>query len=76
VADFAISVNTSARELAEPRFVAAVLGTLTKSGLAPEHLTLEVTESVLLADETAAVETLRALRAAGVHIAVDDFGTG
>jgi diguanylate cyclase (GGDEF)-like protein/excisionase family DNA binding protein len=76
VADFAISVNTSARELAEPRFVADVLGTLTKSGLAPEHLTLEVTESVLLADETAAVETLRALRAAGVHIAVDDFGTG
>ena len=74
--DFAISVNTSARELAEPRFVAEVVGILTKSGLAPEHLTLEVTESVLLADETAAVGTLRALRATGVHIAVDDFGTG
>ena len=74
--DFAISVNTSARELAEPRFVAEVVGTLATTGLAPEHLTLEVTESVLLADETAAVGTLRALRAAGVHIAVDDFGTG
>jgi diguanylate cyclase (GGDEF)-like protein/excisionase family DNA binding protein len=74
--DFAISVNTSARELAEPRFVAEVVGTLATTGLAPEHLTLEVTESVLLADETAAVVTLRALRAAGVHIAVDDFGTG
>ncbi len=74
--DFAISVNTSARELAEPRFVAGVIGTLATTGLTPEHLTLEVTESVLLADETAAVETLRALRAAGVHIAVDDFGTG
>jgi len=74
--NFAISVNTSARELAEPRYVAEVLGALTQSGLAPEHLTLEVTESVLLADDTAAVETLRALRATGIHIAVDDFGTG
>jgi diguanylate cyclase (GGDEF)-like protein/excisionase family DNA binding protein len=74
--DFAISVNTSARELAEPRFVAEVIGTLATTGLAPEHLTLEVTESVLLAEKSAAVESLRALRAAGVHIAVDDFGTG
>ncbi len=76
LADFAISVNSSACELAEPGFVAGVVGTLADTGLAPEHLTLEVTESVLLADETAAVGTLRELRAAGVHIAVDDFGTG
>jgi diguanylate cyclase (GGDEF)-like protein/excisionase family DNA binding protein len=74
--DFAISVNTSVYELAEPHFVAGVVRTLAESGLAPEHLTLEVTESVLLADETAAVGSLRGLRAAGVHIAVDDFGTG
>ncbi len=76
LADFAISVNTSGRELAEPGFVAEVIGTLARSGLAPGHLTLEVTESVLLAENSAAVESLRALRAAGVHIAVDDFGTG
>jgi EAL domain-containing protein (putative c-di-GMP-specific phosphodiesterase class I) len=74
--DFAISVNASARELVEPRFVAEVVATLATTGLAPEYLTLEVTESVLLADETAAVGSLRALRAAGIHIAVDDFGTG
>ena len=74
--DFAISVNASVRELVEPRFVAEVLATLETTGLAPGSLTLEVTESVLLADETAAVGSLRALRAAGVHIAVDDFGTG
>jgi diguanylate cyclase (GGDEF)-like protein/excisionase family DNA binding protein len=76
LADFAISVNTSARELAEPEFVTQVMETLSATGVAAEHLTLEVTESVLLADETAAVGTLRDLRAAGVHIAVDDFGTG
>jgi diguanylate cyclase (GGDEF)-like protein len=76
LAGFAISVNASARELAEPQFVAQVVDTLAATGLAPEHLTLEVTESVLLADETGAVGTLRALRDAGVHIAVDDFGTG
>jgi EAL domain-containing protein (putative c-di-GMP-specific phosphodiesterase class I) len=75
-AEFAISVNTSARELAEPQFVAGVVGALAETGLDPRHLTLEVTESVLLADETEAVGTLRGLRAAGVHIAVDDFGTG
>jgi EAL domain-containing protein (putative c-di-GMP-specific phosphodiesterase class I) len=76
LAGFAISVNASARELAEPQFVAQVVDTLASTGLAPEYLTLEVTESVLLADETQAVGTLRALRDAGVHIAVDDFGTG
>ena len=76
LAGFAISVNASARELAEPQFVAQVVDTLAAAGLAPEHLTLEVTESVLLTDETGAVGTLRALRDAGVHIAVDDFGTG
>jgi diguanylate cyclase (GGDEF)-like protein len=73
---FAISVNASARELAEPQFVAQVLDTLASTGLAPEYLTLEVTESVLLADETQSVGALRTLRDAGVHIAVDDFGTG
>ena len=76
LADFALSVNASARELAEPDFVVQVAGTLAATGLAPQHLTLEVTESVLLADETVAVGTLRDLRATGVHIAVDDFGTG
>jgi len=76
LAGFAISVNASARELAEPQFVAQVVDTLAATDLAPEYLTLEVTESVLLADESEAVGTLRALRDAGVHIAVDDFGTG
>jgi EAL domain-containing protein (putative c-di-GMP-specific phosphodiesterase class I) len=44
--------------------------------LAPDRLTLEVTESVMLADETSAIVTLRHLREAGIHVVVDDFGTG
>lgn len=74
--DLGISVNTSARELVESTFVTAVEAALAESGLAPDRLTLEITESVMLADETMAIATLRNLRAAGIHIAVDDFGTG
>ncbi len=74
--DLGVSVNTSARELVEPTFVASVVAALAESGLAPDRLTLEITEGVMLADETTAFATLRRLRAAGIHIAVDDFGTG
>jgi EAL domain-containing protein (putative c-di-GMP-specific phosphodiesterase class I) len=49
---------------------------LNDSGLAPERLELEVTETVLLATAEAALDQLRALRALGVGIAMDDFGTG
>jgi diguanylate cyclase (GGDEF)-like protein/excisionase family DNA binding protein len=71
-----ISVNTSARELVEPSFAQTVATALAASGLSAEHLTLEITESVMLTDETVAVAALRVLRATGVHIALDDFGTG
>jgi diguanylate cyclase (GGDEF)-like protein/excisionase family DNA binding protein len=74
--EFGISVNTSARQLGEPKFVDEVENVLAKVGLAPQCLTLEITESVLLTDETSAIATLRRLRSAGVHIAIDDFGTG
>ncbi len=46
------------------------------SGLAPEHLELELTESIFMRDTDSVVATLRALRQMGVHIAIDDFGTG
>ncbi|MGO9178959.1 MAG: EAL domain-containing protein [Candidatus Limnocylindrales bacterium] len=74
--NFGISVNTSARELVESTFVAAVETALAESGLAPDGLTLEITESVMLADETTAIATLRRLRDTGIHVVVDDFGTG
>jgi diguanylate cyclase (GGDEF)-like protein/excisionase family DNA binding protein len=74
--DLRISVNTSARELVEGSYVDGVKAALAESGLSPASLTLEITESMMLADETAAIAALRRLRELGVHIVVDDFGTG
>jgi diguanylate cyclase (GGDEF)-like protein/excisionase family DNA binding protein len=74
--DLRISVNVSARELVEAAFVEGVESALSESGLSPGSLALEITESMMLADETAAIAALRRLREIGVHIVVDDFGTG
>lgn len=74
--DLRISVNTSARELVESTFVEGVESALAESGLSAACLTLEITESMMLADETAAIAALRRLRASGVHVVLDDFGTG
>jgi diguanylate cyclase (GGDEF)-like protein len=74
--DVRVSVNTSARELIEGGFAAGIEQALADSGLAPTGLTLEITESMMLADETAAIAALRRLRTAGVRIVIDDFGTG
>jgi diguanylate cyclase (GGDEF)-like protein/excisionase family DNA binding protein len=71
-----VSVNTSARQLVDPTFPAHVQRALRDSGLRPDRLVLEVTETVMLADETIAVRALRRLRDLGVHVAIDDFGTG
>jgi EAL domain-containing protein (putative c-di-GMP-specific phosphodiesterase class I) len=74
--DLALAVNVSAHELVDGAFVDSVDHALALSGLAQDRLILEITESVMLADETAAIANLRQLRAQGVHVAVDDFGTG
>jgi diguanylate cyclase (GGDEF)-like protein/excisionase family DNA binding protein len=74
--DLRISVNASARELIEGAFVEGVEAALAESGLQAGNLALEITESMMLADETAAIASLRRLRELGVHIVVDDFGTG
>nr|WP_255479852.1 EAL domain-containing protein [Quadrisphaera sp. RL12-1S] len=70
-----VSVNVSGRHLADPRVVTDVLEALATSGLAPERLLLEITETVLV-DDPRATANLRALRAHGVRVAIDDFGTG
>jgi diguanylate cyclase (GGDEF)-like protein/excisionase family DNA binding protein len=71
-----VSVNTSPREVVEATFVAGIEAALAESGLSPDCLTLEITESMMLADETVAIAALRRLRSSGVHIVIDDFGTG
>jgi EAL domain-containing protein (putative c-di-GMP-specific phosphodiesterase class I) len=69
-------VNVSARELQEPEFVQTVADALKASGIPPEHLTLEITESGLMADLDQSTATLHRLRSLGARLAIDDFGTG
>ena len=75
-ADFTMAVNVSGRQLREADFVAIVRAALGGSGLAPEHLCLEMTESILMERADEAIGMLTELRADGVHLAIDDFGTG
>jgi diguanylate cyclase (GGDEF)-like protein len=70
-----VSVNLSGRQLQDPRMVAEVHFALARTGVDPSSLTLEVTETVLVADPTAEAVLLR-LKALGVRLAIDDFGTG
>jgi diguanylate cyclase (GGDEF)-like protein len=71
-----ISVNVSARQLERPELVAEVHTALRNSGLDPETLTLEITETVLMRRPENTALLLAELKALGVRIAVDDFGTG
>ena len=71
-----MSVNLSARQLQQPGLIAEVAEALQESGLAPEHLILEITESILMHDAEAAIGWLQQLKGLGVQLAIDDFGTG
>ncbi len=71
-----ISINLSPLQMRSPTLVSTVVSALASSGIAPERVCLEITESVLMQDSTANVETLHKLRSFGIHIALDDFGTG
>jgi PAS domain S-box-containing protein len=71
-----MSVNVSPVQLREPSFVDDVREALADSGLAPERLVLEVTETAIVTDVPDAAATLRKVRDLGVQFALDDFGTG
>ncbi|MET0275696.1 MAG: EAL domain-containing protein [Acidimicrobiia bacterium] len=75
-ARIAISVNLSPRQLAEPALPNDVARVLSETGLHPDSLWLEITESTLMRDTESALSALGALRALGVHLSVDDFGSG
>lgn len=70
-----ISVNVSARQLAEDRFVDDVIRIVTDGGMDPAQLVLEISETTLMRDLPAATDRLGRLKQAGVGIAVDNFGT-
>jgi len=71
-----VSVNVSARQLQDAGFTDDVRDALGTSGLDPDQLVLEVTESVLVVDIAQIGTTMGEVRELGVHLALDDFGTG
>jgi EAL domain-containing protein (putative c-di-GMP-specific phosphodiesterase class I) len=71
-----VSVNVSAHQLRGTEFTESVKAVLARSGLAPNLLELELTESQLMANTEIGVQAMRQLRSAGVRLALDDFGTG
>ncbi|MCX8998242.1 EAL domain-containing protein [Rhizobiaceae bacterium BDR2-2] len=71
-----IAVNLSALQLSSLQLASRVQDVLLETGLSPERLELEVTESAIVGDKARALHILRQIKAMGVTIAIDDFGTG
>ena len=71
-----IAVNVSAQQLVHPQWVRQVREVLLATGLAPQRLELELTETALIENTAAAMSAIVQLRSLGVRIALDDFGTG
>jgi diguanylate cyclase (GGDEF)-like protein/PAS domain S-box-containing protein len=71
-----VSVNLSARQVSHRDLAQSVAEVLTRTGLDPIHLRLEITESVLVEESATAKATLEALSDLGVRLVLDDFGTG
>jgi diguanylate cyclase (GGDEF)-like protein len=74
--EFRVGVNLSGRQLAEPQLVADIDAALAATGLRPECLVLELTETVLMRDVDEAAARLQEIRRRGCEISIDDFGTG
>jgi diguanylate cyclase (GGDEF)-like protein/PAS domain S-box-containing protein len=71
-----MAVNLSPRQFADPDLVADLSAVLKHTGLAPELLELEITESMVMHNTDRAVKVLSAIKTLGVRLAIDDFGTG
>ena len=74
--DLTMSVNLSALQFRRAGLIETVSGALARSGLPPQLLELELTESILLQDVENTLDTVRQLKALGVRLSIDDFGTG
>ena len=71
-----VAVNISTVQLKDPGFSDMVLGIVGETGVAPESLDLEITETSLMAQNKSVVDSLLKLKSLGIHISLDDFGTG
>lgn len=74
--DLRVAVNLSARQFQQEDLVMMVDRVLTETGLAPQFLELEITESIAMNDVNRVITTLHELKRLGVRLAIDDFGTG
>lgn len=71
-----VAVNVSAAQISGTRLAETVISALAESGLEPDRLELEVTESIFLGDDEATLASLAGLRSLGVRLVLDDFGKG
>ncbi|MCK8060449.1 MULTISPECIES: EAL domain-containing protein [unclassified Fusibacter] len=71
-----VSVNLSMKQFEQKDFVDSIISTLEETGLSPEYLDLEITESIAMLDIDNTVRIIKSLQAYGVHFSIDDFGTG
>ena len=71
-----ISVNVSAKQLEDPNWLKSIDQTIQTSGIPPQYLDLEITESMLVGNPQNVIETLNTLGQMGVTLTLDDFGTG
>ncbi|MBI3652592.1 MAG: EAL domain-containing protein [Acidobacteria bacterium] len=74
--DLTITVNLSGRQLQQKDLPHTITQALQNSGLSPQHLILEITESVMMQDTPTTLNKLQELKALGIRLAIDDFGTG
>ncbi len=74
--DYTLSVNLSPRQFRDTRLVGGIIETLQDCGIAARSLDLEITEGVLLSGLAYVEETLTSLKEIGVHLSMDDFGSG
>jgi EAL domain-containing protein (putative c-di-GMP-specific phosphodiesterase class I) len=71
-----IAINISARQFMSRRLVATLLAIVRETGADPRRIELEITESMIMRNIEQSIDTLAQLRAAGMQVAVDDFGVG
>jgi len=76
LAPITVSVNVSAHQFLQKEWVDSVAKVLVRTGLDPQYLELELTESLIMRDLDASIETMQRLDAMGVRLSIDDFGTG
>ena len=73
---FSMAVNISTHQLRHPAFVESVARVLHQTGLAPQHLSLEITESIMMENIATNMNTVTELKKMGLQFAIDDFGVG